>query len=141
MFHLRFALFAAAGLLAVAARAGAADPEKEMKFEIYKDKAEEFRWRLKATNGAILATPGQGYKAMADAKAGVENVMKSGTDEKMKFEVYGDDKKEYRWRLKAGNGQIIASASEGYKKKADADAAVDSIKANVAKAEVVVIKD
>ena len=141
MIKLPFALLALSGLLGLCDRLTAADPAKEMKFEIYKDKAEEFRWRLKAGNGAILATPGQGYKAMADAKAGVENVMKSGTDEKMKYEVYGDDKKEYRWRLKAGNGQIIAAASEGYKKKGDADAAVDSIRAKVAKAEVVVIKE
>ena len=141
MFRFSLALVLASGLLGLCDRLAAADPEKGMKFEIYKDKAEEFRWRLKAGNGAILATPGQGYKAMADAKAGVENVMKSGTDEKLKYEVYGDDKKEYRWRLKAGNGQIIATASEGYKKKADADAAVDSIRAKVAKAEVVVIKE
>ena len=122
-----------------AAQSSAAEPE--MKFELYKDKAEEFRWRLKAGNGAILATPGQGYKAMADAKAGVESVMKSGMDDALKYEVYGDDKKEYRWRLKAGNGKIIATASESYKKKGDADAAVDSIRAKVAKAEVVVVKD
>ncbi len=135
------ALLAATTLAFIGARSTAADPEKEMKFEIYKDKADEYRWRLKAANGEILATPGQGYKAMADAKAGVENVMRSGTDPKLKYEVYGDDKKEYRWRLKAGNGQIIAAASEGYKKKGDADAAVDSIRAKVAKAGIVVIKE
>jgi len=67
--------------------------------------------------------------------------MRSGADEKLKYEVYGDDKKEYRWRLKAGNGQIIAAASEGYKKKGDADAAVDSMRAKIAKAEIIVIKD
>ena len=141
LFHLRFALLATAGLLALAARTPAADPDKDMKFEIYKDKAEEFRWRLKAGNGAILATAGQGYKKLADAKKGVENVMKAGTDEKMKFEVYADDKKEYRWRLKASNGQTIAAASEGYKAKADAEKAVESIKDGAAKAEVVEVKE
>ena len=136
-----FAVLALSTLSFAGARLTAAEPEKEMKFEIYKDKADEYRWRLKAANGEILATPGQGYKAMADAKAGVENVMRSGTDPKLKYEVYGDDKKEYRWRLKAGNGQIIASASEAYKKKGDADAAVDSIREKVAKAGIVVIKE
>ena len=135
------ALLALGSLSFAGARLLAADAEKEMKFEIYKDKADEYRWRLKAANGEILATPGQGYKALADAKEGVENVMRSGTDPKLKYEVYGDDKKEYRWRLKAGNGQIIAAASESYKKKGDADAAVDSIRAKVAKAGVTVIKD
>jgi uncharacterized protein len=35
----------------------------------------------------------------------------------MKFEIYLDTKKQYRWRLKASNGQIIADGSEGYTKK------------------------
>lgn len=43
----------------------------------------------------------------------------------MKFEIYrsGD---EWRWRLKARNGEIIASG-EGYKNKADCLATVDLI--------------
>ena len=136
---LLFALLALAGAPGLAT---AAEPDaKPMKFEIYKDKAEEFRWRLKSSNGEILATPGQGYKSMGDAKAGIELVMKSGDNDKLKYEVYGDDKKEYRWRLKAGNGQIVAAASESYRKKADADKAVDSIRATVAKAEVVSVKE
>ena len=142
MSKLRFALLIASGLLAYAVRTTAAEPAaKEMKFEIYKDKADEFRWRLKAGNGAVLATAGQGYKAKADAKKGVDNLMKAGTDDKMKFEVYEDGKKQFRWRLKAGNGQVIATASEGYKAKADAEKALESIKEKACKAEVVELKD
>ena len=33
------------------------------KFEIYKDKSGEFRWRLIHANGKIIADSGQGYKA------------------------------------------------------------------------------
>lgn len=33
------------------------------------------------------------------------------------FEVYRDSKNEWRWRLKAKNGRIIADAGEGYKKR------------------------
>ena len=113
----------------------------KLKFEVYKDKAGEFRWRLKAANGAILATPGQGYKAEADAKNGIEIVKRSGTDDKVKFELYEDDKKEHRWRLKAANGQVVAVSSEGYKAKADAEKAVDRIKTGAAKAEVVAVKE
>ena len=112
-----------------------------LKFETYKDKAGEYRWRLKAANGAILATPGQGYKAPADARNGIELVKKSGTDTSLKYELYEDDKKDHRWRLKAANGQVVASSSEGYKAKADAEKAVASIKAGAAKAEVVEAKE
>lgn len=115
--------------------------DSRFKFELYKDKAGEFRWRLKAGNGAVLATPGQGYKAKADAKNSIELIRKAGTDEKMKFEVYETEKKEYRWRLKSANGQTVASSSEGYAAKAGADRAVASIKTGAAKAEIVEIKE
>ena len=83
MFHRLFAVVLLVGLSTQFTPVFAADAA--MKFEIYKDKAEEFRWRLKAGNGETLATPGQGYKKIADAKKGVESVMKCGADEKMKF--------------------------------------------------------
>lgn len=118
------------------------EPEvKELKFEVYPDKAGEFRWRLKAGNGETLATGGQRYKAKADAKASVELVQKSGTDAKMKYEVYEDAKKEQRWRLKAANGQVVAASSEGYKAKSDAEKAVALIKAGAAKAAVADTKE
>lgn len=133
------AILLLAGLFALGAPARAADPE--MKFETYKDKAGEFRWRLKAANGGVLATGGQGYKALADAKGGIELIKKAGGDEKMTFEVFLDESKEYRWRLKAGNAQTVAVSSEGYKAKADAEKAVESIKGKASKAEVVEAKD
>jgi uncharacterized protein YegP (UPF0339 family) len=105
-----------------------------LKFELYADKAGEFRWRLKAGNGAILATSGQGYKAKADAKHGIERIMQDA--DKLAFETYEDAKHEYRWRMKAKNGQIIASSSEGYTAKADAEKAIASIKARAKDATV-----
>jgi len=35
----------------------------------------------------------------------------------MKFHIYKDAKKEWRWRLKAANGKIIADSGEGYTSK------------------------
>src|SRR5215212_678448 len=75
MFVLRLVLLTF-GLAVLGAGAVEAQDSK-MKFELYKDKAGEFRWRLKAGNGAVLATGGQGYKAVADAKNGIELVKKS----------------------------------------------------------------
>jgi uncharacterized protein YegP (UPF0339 family) len=48
--------------------------EKGMTFEVYKDRKEEFRWRLKAANGNILATSSEGYKAKADCQKGIEAI-------------------------------------------------------------------
>ncbi len=49
------------------------------KFEIYKDKAGEFRFRLKATNGQIIAVS-EGYKALASAENGIASVRKNAED-------------------------------------------------------------
>lgn len=53
--------------------------EKHPKFEVYKDKAGEFRFRLKATNGQIIAV-GEGYKALAGCLNGIESVKKNAAD-------------------------------------------------------------
>lgn len=53
--------------------------EKHPKFEVYKDKAGEFRFRLKATNGQIIAV-GEGYKALAGCMNGIESVKKNAAD-------------------------------------------------------------
>ena len=53
--------------------------EKCPKFEIYTDKAGEFRFRLKATNGQIIAVS-EGYTTMANCKKGVESVRKNAAD-------------------------------------------------------------
>ena len=52
---------------------------KHPKFEIYADKAGEFRFRLKATNGQIIAVS-EGYKAMASCLNGIESVKKNAVD-------------------------------------------------------------
>ena len=53
--------------------------EKNPKFEVYEDKAGEFRFRLTATNGQIIAT-GEGYKAKAGCLNGIESVKKNAPD-------------------------------------------------------------
>lgn len=53
--------------------------EKNPKFEVYEDKAGEFRFRLKATNGQIIAT-GEGYKAKAGCLSGIESVRKNAPE-------------------------------------------------------------
>ena len=53
--------------------------EKHPKFEVYADKAGEYRFRLKATNGQVIAT-GEGYKAMAGCKNGIESIRKNAPD-------------------------------------------------------------
>ena len=53
--------------------------EKNPKFEVYTDKAGEFRFRLKATNGQVIAAS-EGYKAIASCMNGIESVKKNAPD-------------------------------------------------------------
>jgi len=53
-----------------------------------------------------------------------------------KFEIFEDKGGEFRWHLRAGNGEIIAS-SQGYKSRAAAEKGIDSVKANAAGATLV----
>ena len=53
--------------------------EKHPKFEIYLDKAGEYRFRLKATNGEIIAVS-EGYKALAGCMNGIESTKKNAAD-------------------------------------------------------------
>lgn len=48
-----------------------------MKFELYKDAAGEWRWRLKSANGNIIATASEGYVHKSDARRGIEIVQSS----------------------------------------------------------------
>jgi len=50
------------------------------KFEVYKDKKEEYRWRLVASNGQQIANGGEGYTTMANCKKGIESVRKNAPE-------------------------------------------------------------
>jgi uncharacterized protein YegP (UPF0339 family) len=48
----------------------------------------------------------------------------------MTYYYYKDAKGEWRWRLKATNGRILADSGEGYKNQQDCKDAIDRIKAS-----------
>jgi len=53
-----------------------------------------------------------------------------------KFEIYKDTAGKFRWRLKAPNGEVIASSGEGYESKDSCKNGVLSVKNNAPKAEI-----
>ena len=54
-------------------------PVTNPKFEVYKDKAGEFRFRLKARNGEIILT-GESYKAKASCLNGIDSIRRNAPD-------------------------------------------------------------
>lgn len=99
------------------------------KFVISKTKNGEFTFNLKAGNGEVILTASESYTSMSGCKGGIASVQKNALAhvedqtvdgfEKLthpKFEVYRDKAGEFRFRLKAKNGENIGK-SEGYKRK------------------------
>ena len=109
---------------------------------IIKKTATGIKFDLKATNGEVIATS-EVYKTKASCLNGIASVQKNApraavedqtvegfTKEKCpKFEIYTDKRGEFRFRLKATNGQIIA-VSEGYTTMRNCKNGVDSVKRN-----------
>lgn len=103
------------------------------KFELFKDKAGEFRFRLKAGNGeTILAS--EGYKQRASAMNGIASVKKNASDDG-RFERKDSASGKPMFNLKASNGQVIGT-SELYSSASSRDAGIESVKKNAPTAEV-----
>ncbi len=97
------------------------------KYVIKETKNGGFKFDLKAGNGQVIASS-QVYKALKSCKGGIASVTVNAAiaatedqtvegyekQKNPKFEIYTDKAGEFRFRMKAKNGQIIAT-SEGYK--------------------------
>ena len=106
-------------------------------------------FNLKAGNGEIIATS-EVYTTEAACRKGIASVIKNApiaaledqtvegfkTEKHPKFEVYTDKKGEFRYRLKAKNGQIIA-VGESYKAKKSVLNGVESVRKNAAEGNIV----
>ena len=109
-----------------------------------------FMFNLKAGNGEVIATS-EVYSTMDACKNGVASVQKNApiaaiedqtvkdfeTQKNPKFEIYADKRGEFRFRLKAANGEIIA-VGEGYKAKASCLNGIKSIVKNAPEAATVI---
>jgi len=58
-------------------------------FEVFRDSAGEWRWRLVASNGNIIADSGEGYSSKQGAERGIESVKRNAADAEVEF-VEGD---------------------------------------------------
>ena len=107
------------------------------------------KFNLKAGNGEIIATS-EVYASESACKNGIESVRKNAPIANLedqtvegfepltnpKFEVYTDKAGEFRFRLKARNGEIIA-VSEGYTRRSSCLNGIESVRKNAPEADVV----
>ena len=52
----------------------------EPTFEVYEDSAGEWRWRLVAVNGNIIADSGEGYNSKQGATRGIDSVRRAAPE-------------------------------------------------------------
>ena len=120
------------------------------KFIISTAKSGEYTFNLKASNGEIILTATDLYKTVEDCEKGIEAVKKialSAVEDQTrsesvalpKFELYQDKSGQFRFRLKAADGDILGK-SESYKAKASAKKGIASIGKNAPDAAVVVVE-
>ena len=121
------------------------------KFEILQTKT-GVKFNLKASNGEVIVSS-QVYKAEKYCRKGIASVManapKAAIEDQTvegyevvkhpKFELYKDKAGEFRFRLKATNGQIIAT-SEGYKSIYGCINGVESVRRNSVEPKIVVVE-
>ncbi|TNE34135.1 MAG: DUF1508 domain-containing protein [Alphaproteobacteria bacterium] len=94
------------------------------KFELYKDNAGEFRFRLKAGNGENVGAS-EGYKAKASAANGIESVKKNAPDSN-RYSLFEGKNGKWYFNLKAGNGETILT-SQGYGSEQGAKAGTEAV--------------
>lgn len=94
-------------------------------FEIYKDKAGEFRFHLKAANGEIILVS-EGYKQHASAVHGIESVKKNASND-AHYERKTATSGKAHFNLKARNGEVIES-SQLYASEQTRDQGIEAVK-------------
>jgi uncharacterized protein YegP (UPF0339 family) len=103
------------------------------KFELYKDKGGEFRFRLKAGNGEIILAS-EGYKQRASAENGIASVQKNAPED-ARYERKETKSGKHMFNLKATNGQVIGT-SESYESTSGRDNGIQSVMKNAPGARV-----
>lgn len=102
-----------------------------------------YKFDLLAANGQVIATS-EVYETQAACRRGMQSVANSAPKAKLadltqpgklpsnpKFEIFQDKAGQFRFRLKARNGQVVA-VSEGYSTKAACENGVESVRKNTA---------
>lgn len=94
------------------------------KFHLYRDKRDEFRWRLRARNGRIIADGSEGYEQKDGCEHGI--ALLRGWDGEV--EIYQDKGGGHRWRIRSSNGNIFADGGEAYVSRSNVQRALKSVK-------------
>jgi uncharacterized protein YegP (UPF0339 family) len=123
-------LAVAAAALTFAAPAVAQDPppspaDRGLQFVATRDAFGNVVWKVRP-NQSTAPTTGTGPSAAPAA----------GPAAGLTFEVYQDDFRQYRWRMKGAAGRTVAASVEGYPTKDDATRVIEAVMAGAKQAKI-----
>jgi uncharacterized protein YegP (UPF0339 family) len=104
------------------------------KFELYKDRKGEFRFRLVASNGQTILSS-EGYKQKSNAENGIESVRKNSQVE-ARFQRKTGSNGQFSFNLMATNGQVVG-VSQQYKSEASCVNGIESVRKHAVDAALV----
>ncbi|GMG84102.1 hypothetical protein LNKW23_33160 [Paralimibaculum aggregatum] len=90
----------------------------EDRFEIFRDKRGNYRWRRIDGEGGVVGASSEGYVSRSDCEAN----MNRGPVPSDKWDFYIDKRGAFRWRRYARNGRVVGAASRGFATRAEAEA-------------------
>lgn len=126
----------------------------QSRFELYEDVGGQWRWRLRHSNGNLIANGGEGYTRKHNAQKGIAAVRRDAlgadllvieseedlpaedetfepveeVESQATFEVYEDNAGEHRFRLRHDNGNILCDSGEGYDSRSNLTRAIDRLR-------------
>lgn len=128
-----------------------ADAAKKAKFVYRKTDKGNYVYKLYSSNYRVIAIGGEPYSSLSAMKTGINSIIKNAADAPVedqtlkkvveqkcpKWEIYLDAKGEYRFRLKASNGNIVCITNDGYLSKPACKNGMQAIAKAAANAEIV----
>lgn len=88
-------------------------------FEIYRDAHGQYRWRLKAPNGRVLAASADSYASASTGRGAAARWRERSTASKYTIDI--DEVGNFRWRASSRNGQPLAVSAEAFATQEDAE--------------------
>lgn len=128
-----------------------ADATKKAKFVYRKTDKGNYVYKLYSSNYRVIAIGGEPYSSLSAMKTGINSIIKNAADAPVedqtlkkvveqkcpKWEIYLDAKGEYRFRLKASNGNIVCITNDGYLSKPACKNGMQAIAKAAANADIV----
>lgn len=128
-----------------------AESTKKAKFVYRKTEKGNYVYKLYSSNYRVIAIGGEPYSSLTAMKTGINSIIKNAADAPIedqtlkkvveqkcpKWEIYLDAKGEYRFRLKASNGNIVCITNDGYLSKPACKNGMQAIAKAAANSEIV----